>query len=277
MNQGLLSSPFPEVTEQPVSRGLGEKSKAMDQYKAIVDSRTGKVFAVASQEYKVMRHEEAIERIETAFAENPQLGAYQVSTSFYNGGGRMRRQYSFSDVSTQISPDDTINLELYMYNSYDLTWPFIVTLGAFRKVCSNGLVVREEYFRIKRKHSLRFDSLSIKKELSSAIKRFGMQSAEWRRWSSMPLTFKTYKRVMSARAFGKKATEEIEKRVFHDAKDSTSDGFPMITIWAFYNVLTWYITHCAVSLNHQVELESRLRVAIVFLVRAMPRFRRMGS
>jgi len=121
------------------------------------------------------------------------------------------------------------------------------------------------------------DSLSIKEELSSAIKHFGLQAAEWRLWSRMRLTPRTYQRVIGTMAFGKKATEEIEKRVSQDAKESTSDGFPIMTIWTFYNVLTWYITHCAVSLNHQVEMESRLRLAMMFMVRAMPSFVRMRS
>ena len=276
MNQGLLSSPFPEVIEEPVSRGLGEKVNAMNQYKAIVDSRTGKVFAVASKEYKVMRHEEAIDRIEKAFSENPQLGTYRVSTSLYNSGGRMRRKYSFPGISSEISPGDRVNLELDLFNSYDLKWPFIVTLGAFRKVCSNGLIVRKKYFHIKKRHSVQLDTLSIKEELSSAIKRFGLQAEEWRLWCRMSLTPRTYQRVMDTMAFGKKATEEIEKKVSAEAKELTSDGFPIMTIWAFYNVLTWYITHCAVSLNHQVEMESRLRLAMMFMVRAMPRLKRVS-
>lgn len=277
MNQGLLGSPFPEVIEQPVSRGLREDTKAMNQYKAIVDSRTGKVFAITSKEYKVMRHEEAIERIEKAFSENPQLGAYRVNTSLYNGGGRMRRKYSFPGICVQMSPGDTINLELDMYNSYDLTWPFIVTLGAFRKVCSNGLVVGDKYFHVKKRHSAQLYSLSIREELSSAIQRFGLQAAEWRSWHRMSLTPRTYQRVMGTMAFGKKATEEIEKKVSAEVKELTNDGFPIMTVWAFYNVLTWYITHCAVSLNHQVEMEGRLRLAMMFMVPAIPKFRRMRS
>jgi hypothetical protein len=39
-------------------------------------------------------------------------------------------------------------------------------------------------------------------------------------------------------------------------------GYPIITIWGFYNVLTAYITLYAASLNHRVALENRLRVAM---------------
>ena len=31
------------------------------------------------------------------------------------------------------------------------------------------------------------------------------------------------------------------------------------SLWQFYNVVTWYITHHAALLNHRVEMEKRLR------------------
>jgi len=58
--------------------------------------------------------------------------------------------------------------------------------------------------------------------------------------------------------------ELIEERTAHETKDYTDKGFPIMNLWIFYNVLTWYITHRAVSLNHRVEMERRLRSAIKF-------------
>ena len=62
--------------------------------------------------------------------------------------------------------------------------------------------------------------------------------------------------------FGAKATEEIQKRVDQRAEGFDANDFSIMSLWAFFNVLTWYITHRAVSLNHRVEMEKRLRVAI---------------
>jgi hypothetical protein len=267
MNQGLLSSPFPDVIEQPVSWGSGKDIKATDQYKAIVNPRNGKVYAVVSRDYQSIRHEEAIERIEEVIAKNSQLGSYKVSTSFYNDGGRMRRKYSFPGISVEISPKDRINLELNLFNSYDMTWPFIVALGAFRLICSNGLIVGQKYFHVRKQHIFQLDRLSIKENFSSAIKRFNLQSEEWKKWSEVLLIPEVYDQVLKSIGFGNKATEEIVEKVSQNAGGTSDNGFPVITLWAFYNVLTWYITHCAVSLNHQVELEKRLRMSTVFLMR----------
>jgi hypothetical protein len=66
---------------------------------------------------------------------------------------------------------------------------------------------------------------------------------------------------------GVNASEEVESRVFSEAEGLDPDGFPILTVWGFYNVLTWHITHNSVSLNHRVEMEDRLRAAISYLMR----------
>ena len=76
------------------------------------------------------------------------------------------------------------------------------------------------------------------------------------------LSAKTYNRVMEAMNLGVKATEEIEKRAEQRAEGFDDYGFPIINVWIFFNILTWYITHRAVSLNHRVEMEKRLRTAV---------------
>jgi len=56
---------FPEVIETPVSWGDLNLQRAED-FKAIVNPETGKVFSIVSKDYRLIRHEEAIEKIEGA-------------------------------------------------------------------------------------------------------------------------------------------------------------------------------------------------------------------
>ncbi|MDO9529109.1 MAG: hypothetical protein Q7J27_08115 [Syntrophales bacterium] len=73
---------------------------------------------------------------------------------------------------------------------------------------------------------------------------------------------------MKTMKFGKNATEEIEHQIDHKASGYDNDNFPVMRLWTFYNVLTWHITHNAVSLNHRVEMENRLRIAMAYFRRA---------
>jgi len=254
---------FPEVSEVPVSWGEINLQRASN-YKAIVNPETGKVYSIVSQDYKLIRHEDAVQRIESTIDENLELGKYKTDTEFYNDGARMRMIYRFYKKSVEIKKGDNVNPELHLFNSYDTTWPFIVLIGAFRIVCTNGLVVGEKFLHFRKRHVYDFDQMDIKEQVSTALKRFNLQTKQWKRWAELRLTEKTYTKVMNAMKFGKKAMENIEERTAQEAEGFADNGFPIMNLWIFYNVLTWYITHRAVSLNHRVELERRLRSAMKY-------------
>lgn len=257
----LAAESFPEVSEVPVSWGKINLKRA-DQYKAIVNPDTGKVFSIVSKDYKLIRHEDAIQQIESIINENLELGKYKTTVGFYNDGGRMRVIFRFYNKSAVIQMDDAVSPELHLYNSYDTTWPLIVLIGAFRYVCTNGLVVGEKYLHLRRRHVYHFDDMDIKEQVATSLKRFKLQTNQWEKWTGSQLTERTYKSVLKTMNFGKKAMELIEKRMARETEDYTDDGLPIMNLWVFYNVLTWYITHKAVSLNHRVEMEKRLRLAI---------------
>ena len=266
-NRQELFPRFPRVIEQPVSWGLQNKLHTAKGYKAIVDSDTDKVFSIVSKDYKIISHEQAIEQIESVIAKNDHLGKYDTKIDFYNEGGRMCSTFTFPGISAEIKTGDFVNLQLHLFNSYDVTWPFIITLGAFRLVCTNGLVIGEKIFHIRKRHVCELDDLHIRKNIATATKRFKKQTEKWINLTHIPLHLETYEKVMKSMKFGKTATEEIGQRVAHDATGYNNEDFPEISLWTFYNVLTWYITHQAVSLNHRVEMENRLRTAMVYFRR----------
>jgi len=47
-----------------------------------------------------------------------------------------------------------------------------------------------------------------------------------------------------------------------EAEGFEDNGFPIMSLWIFFNILTWFITHRAASLNHRVEMEKRLRTTM---------------
>jgi hypothetical protein len=254
---------FPHVTEQPVTWGK-DYLRSADHYKAVVDSETQTVFSIVTTSYRLIRHEEAIGEIERAITKASMFGSYEISTSFSPDGGRMRRTYRFPEISVRISGGDIVNPELHLLNSYDGTWPLMVILGAFRLVCKNGLVVQDTFLCFRKRHIVQLDQIYLEEEVSTALRRFELQTEQWKRWLAYQLTPKTYGRVMKAMRFGKKARQGIEHRIVQEAEDVDQNHFPIISIWLFYNILTWHITHRAVSLNHRVAMENRLRAALAY-------------
>jgi len=263
-NWPKLNSPFPSVVERPVLWTEEGKVHDAKKYKAIVDEKTGKLFSIVTKEYKLIRHEEAIEVIEQAIGETPGLGGYEVTMDFYNNGGRMLREYVFQYHQLAIQPGDFVKPTLRLFNSYDLTWPFIIILGAFRLVCTNGLVVSQKFFQMKKRHVFDLQTLHFLEEVSTALRRFSKQSAEWRRWAEVPLSKASYETTLEMMSLGKKGTEEISSRTHQEAAGFDKNSFPLVSLWIFFNILTWYITNRSTSLNHRVAMEGRLRKAIKY-------------
>jgi hypothetical protein len=251
--------PFPSVIEAPVSWGT-HKAPA-DGFKALVNPDTGQVFSIVSKDYRLIRHEEAVSRLEEVIEKSPGLGRYEVERSFYNEGARIRQTYRFIDHTVEINSRDLVSPELHLFNSYDVTWPFKVLLGAFRFVCGNGLVVGKTFLHFKRRHVYELEDMGVDDEVETALKRFNTQAGQWRRWAGIRLSGKAYKEIIDGMKFGKKAMALIDDHIEAEFPDTESDKLPAMSLWQFYNVVTWYITHHTASLNHLVEFEKRLRVA----------------
>ena len=101
--------------------------------------------------------------------------------------------------------------------------------------------------------------MNLGDQVSTALSRFEMQTQQWKEWTNCMLTAKAHTQIMKDMQLGNKADEAIGHRILQEAGDCDDNGYPIISLWAFFNILTWYITHRAVSLNHRVVLEKRLR------------------
>jgi hypothetical protein len=258
----MIASAFPNVGEMPVSWWKDKDARLAENHKAIVDLKTGRLYSIVSKEYRVIRHEEAVKEVEAAIRHTNGLGPYEVKTDFYNDGGRMRRTYRFVGVAHEIRPSDFVNPELRLLNSYDLAWPFIVDIGAYRKVCSNGLIIGTILLQLRKRHVSELNRLDLREAVNTALERFGKATLLWRDWAKRPLTEDKYNTVMEAMDLVINATEEIEGQIRVESEERDPQGFPVMTLWAFFNVLCWYVTHKTVSLNHRVEMERRLKVVM---------------
>ena len=140
--------------------------------------------------------------------------------------------YCFHEIEARIAVNDTVNPEDHLLNSYDISWPYTLILGAFRLICSNGLVIRKKFLHIRKRHVYEIDELDLEDQITTALKRFHRQTNQWKRWAVMPLKADEYQRIMKSMKFGKKATEDIEYRVRQDASGFV-DRYPIMSMWIF--------------------------------------------
>lgn len=122
-----------------------------NSYKCIMREDTHEVLSVMSGEYKLIPNEE----IASIVMSN--LDDYGDITETYSNfsNRRFKMKYRFNDMKVNIGngEPDYLNPEIIIRNSYDGTIQLSILTGAFRLVCSNGLIIGITFSGFKNKHS----------------------------------------------------------------------------------------------------------------------------
>lgn len=244
--------------------------KTVPGRKAIYNPETEEVFAICSDQYKLIKHEECMEQIEEVIARHPEYGNFERKIKLSNEGGRLRVTYRFPEVEVTVGQKDKINPTIEVFNSYDLSWRFQELFGAFRIICTNGLTVGEKLFHHKKRHMPDLDIEKVNKDLEIGMVALSDQAKIWEGWADRVIDIAAAEKAIKKLDLNKKETNllEEEKEVasglsIGDWKLFTEHGYadqmaaPM-TLWIFYNIFTQFITH-RVNMNRRVMLEDRVR------------------
>lgn len=254
--------PFPNPTREPLWYGRRGRDR-IDGAWSIVDNTTNPeehvIFAkCVSNIYGLRFHEEVVYAMMETVAELPEFGEpeYRIVLPEIAQGGKMRLRIKFPDVDYTIRNGDTVNPEISVFNSYDLGWKLRGSFGAFRLICSNGLMIGEKWAQFAKRH---LDSLSVS-ELVESVKggmvEFSEQTNQWKRWAELKLNDDRYAILWEELPFSEKERERIEELPEEGTKLLLPDALRKgeLTLWDFNSVVTQYVTH---------EIESDLRKADV--------------
>ena len=171
----------------------------------------------------------------------------------------MEMKYKFPKVEVDIDgKGDKVNPQLIVRNSYDGGWKFGLMLGAFRLVCSNGLVIGKTMYMLKQLHYESLDLDRVRLELGDALNKFSTQTKIWEKWVSRVVKSEEYEETMGVMDFSTKDTEQVISDI-NKKENLTKKN--QLTMWLFYNIITAFITHQVRSQNKRVTLEDRARRA----------------
>tara|TARA_Y100000310_G_C20661664_1_gene805139 strand:- start:730 stop:1518 length:789 start_codon:yes stop_codon:yes gene_type:complete len=133
----LDSVTFP-VKEVPAIMGKGFDYKDDTGHKFIVREDTGAVLSCMTTDYKLVRNEEVLKAVDPIMAENK---AVLKEASTFGGGARTKISYRLPNISVDIGRGDLVNPEIIIRNSYDGSMEASAMAGAFRLVCTNGMII----------------------------------------------------------------------------------------------------------------------------------------
>lgn len=241
---------LPIVEERKVVFGQSGDWNQSNRHKALVNVQTGQLYGILSDQYRVVRHEEGLLDIMTQVDANPEFGPIEWSVRGSDDFRKAHLTGRFVERPQEIAKGDLVDPTIEYYNSYDGTWGERFLFGAFRLVCSNGMVVGVKISKIQAMHLGKIRPESVLLALGEAMEAFSMQVDLWRGWVDRQLSIAHVEDAIDLLDFNEKEKTSVLNEV---------DESEEMNLWMFYNVITALATHRMGSLDRQVRTWNRLR------------------
>ncbi len=259
--------PLPEVTTVPAYFEAEGVKHLIPGQKAIINPMTNHVFAMASDKYKLIKHEDVLENVENVIAEGHNYGDYTRKISLDREGAQMKATYIFEDMDIPIMKvGDLCKPTIEVYNSYNLTWRQIVNAGVHKCICANQMTVREDFLTFKKKHMPDLYLEDIRCALEGGLEKIQTQIEQWKQWEKLELEQSRVEKIIdNMKLNGKEkegliTTKEVETGlILQDWLTFTETTNIVITKWIFFNIMTQFLTHAIKKEIRRTQLEALFR------------------
>lgn len=207
-------------------------------YKALVRADTNEVVSIVRRTYKMIPNSELIDSLMGQLDDLDTPSQINELHSFSNNQ-RMRLMITFPEMTVK-DGESEIAMALYLHNSYDQSEAIRMAFGAFRFICTNGMVLGMILGRFYSKHTAGLKMGDVQQSLSVAHE-------------NLPLIQSRINELQEARV-----TEDLEKRVEKQVgKRLTTSVARYMTgsQWDLYNALTDIISH-QIQPRHQARYQT---------------------
>lgn len=239
-------APEPCVEHQPGQPLFPVSSRPVDLrgyrnpgFQALCREDTGRILAIHGPGYRLLEHGELLDAIEGVIADSRlNLEGRTTTVRVSHHGARMYAETEFPAEQVMVQGDDPVCLRVIVVNSYDGSSAVRLLVGAFRLVCSNGMIIGEKYMDHRFRHTRSLETGRFAAALHEGIGDYREATRLWRAWAGTPLDWH------GARALLEDVTEFSEKRRDEILDEfGPSGGIGATTLWDFYNALTHWATH----------------------------------
>jgi len=242
---------FP-VFESPITYTHPGGQETSSGHKFIVRKDNHKILSCMTEDYKLVKNEEVLNAVDPIMKAN---GAVCKEAKIFSEGARMTVKYVMEKTEVKIDKGDYVNPEIIIRNSYDGSLEASAMAGAFRLVCSNGLVIgyllgKDGYRHIK-------GSGVNEEAMAELVTKLVLRTKD---------VFDEEFPVLIETKVKEKHTKKLLKMFPVTALDSLVQnmiGKPPKTYWDLLNAATWTTTH-AMKREYEAthKLEERLYPAI---------------
>ena len=236
------STLFP-VKEVPAIWNNESATVAKTGYKFIVREDTGKVLSCMTDDYKLVSNSDIIKAAHPILKQHKAKLREAVSLG---DGQRTVWKWTMPKSIIEISKGDEMNPEIIIKNSYDGTLQVHILSGAFRLVCSNGMIIGTTIEKHNYKHNVgnaRLDNLE--EVIESVVKKTEEEGRKLPTLKSRKIRDTHIVKLIEL--FPSTMSEFITQYLIANKPK---------TYWDLYNVATYILTHRMnrkYNTTHQLE------------------------
>lgn len=202
---------------------------------AVVREDTNEPIAIVSNKYGLLKHKNVID----CFRDTLKESKYTEKIEVVKNGAQLFATYKLDDTSIEINKGDIVAMQIILKNSYDGSKAFQLMLGAYRLVCTNGMVIGKEFFSYSLKHFISNkgipESTELKTNVGVLINNFKTQLPVMQKMDKTRVNKPTDELFDSKKQFIPEYLLNTAKEQFENEHNDS--------VWTYYNTLTAAITH----------------------------------
>lgn len=202
--------------------------------KAVVRQDTNAILGIVSDSYQLLKHEVVVNSFRKALKKIP----HEEKIEVVKDGAILFAKYRLPEMLFEVRKDDFVALEFIVKNSYDGSNSLQIILGAFRLVCTNGMIIGKKFFTFSQRHIGKGGEIeveTIKEKIEFLTGQFEKTINLLKQMSNHEL------RTGTEGLFDKKLVKLPEYLLVEAEKRYVEDND--FTQWGYYNALTNAITH----------------------------------
>ncbi|MCP6727386.1 MAG: DUF945 domain-containing protein [Patescibacteria group bacterium] len=203
---------------------------------AVIREDTNESLGIVSKHYGLLEHKVVINSFRDILKEHK----VEEKIELQKNGAQLFATYTFLDTQIKVAEGDFLSMTLIAKNSYDSSSSFQIMLGAFRLVCSNGMIIGQQFFKYNQRHftdNIQIDMPELKENLTQMTAKFK---------NSLPIMQRMVDTEMS-----QSITDILEREVksknlpkyLGDIAEESYETKADFSVWGYYNALTYSITH----------------------------------
>lgn len=226
---------------------------------AVVRMDTKEPIGVVSKRYGLIKHKDAVDSMRKAL-----LGIfYEENINMTENGAQMFATFKLSQERVEVRRGDFVAIQFIVKNSYDGESSFQIMLGAFRLVCTNGMVIGRQFFRYSQRHigseSGGVDIIKLQDKIALLTTQFKktlplLQEMSIKRMPHDADSLeKLFNPIRPRRRSGGRLRRLLPRYLTEAAMDKYTRENDQ-TVWGYYNSFTYALTHNFSNRNPEATL-----------------------